>query len=59
MKSILFKGVLHKRFETKEQKKKRIQEKFLNDYKSYQLKKQKKVSDDSIILNEIKKYLGL
>ena len=53
------KGVLHKRFETKEQKKKRIQEKFLNDYKSYQLKKQKKVSDDSSILNEIKKYLGL
>mgnify|MGYP000032117593 FL=1 len=59
MKSILFKGVLQKRFETKEQKKKRIQEKFLNDYKSYQLKKQKKVSDDSSILNEIKKYLGL
>ena len=44
MKRILFKGVLHKRFETKEQKKKRIQEKFLNDYKSYQLKKQKKVT---------------
>lgn len=58
MKSILFKGVLQKRFETKEQKKKRIQKKFLNDYKSYQLKKQK-VSDDSSILNEIKKYLGL
>ena len=57
MKSILFKGVLHKHFETKEQKKKRIQEKFLNDYKSYQLKKQKKVSNDSIILNEISIFL--
>jgi len=54
MKKIHFKGIKQNRKETPEQKKKRIQQEFLNNYNNYQSRK-----NDSEILSEIKKQLGL
>jgi hypothetical protein len=56
---ILFKGIKQ---ETKQQKHKRLQKEFLDNYNKYQLSKKKKLSkqnEDSKVLNQLRKMLGL
>jgi len=56
---MLFKGIKQ---ETKQQKHRRLQKEFLDNYNKYQLSKKKKLSkqnEDSTVLNQVRKMLGL
>ena len=53
----LFKGVKQTRFETPEERKKRLQAEFKRDYDLFMLKRER--SKEQVILSKLRKMLGL